>query len=111
MRPDQVARLAELSERLADDVLAEADPRNWPGEGVPFEEWNKLIRGDRYWMKKNAAASLALLVRVEQLREEKAERKPTDPRGDLDKDIARAERLAREALERVGAASRGDNAK
>ena len=31
MRHDQLQRLQELSEKLADVVLEEADPAEWPG--------------------------------------------------------------------------------
>lgn len=104
MRPDQLTRLADLSEKLAEDVLVEADPGNWPGAGVPFEDWDKAIRGDRYWMKKNAAASMALLMRVEQLRADRQKRDgeaPASDEPDVDKDIAAAEREASRLLDKA----------
>lgn len=64
MREDQRARLAELSEKLADVVLEEADPALWPGAGTPLADMSKDDRGDRYWCKKNAAATFALLERT-----------------------------------------------
>lgn len=64
MRPDQIQRLKELQEKLAEVVLHEADPDNWPGEGTPMDQWSREERGDRYWCKKNAAATFALLERT-----------------------------------------------
>ena len=40
---------------------------NWPGAGKKPSELTKDERGDRYWDKKNAAASLTLLIKVHSL--------------------------------------------
>lgn len=68
MRPDQIARLAGLSEELADVMFDEATPSHWPAHGIPLSEMTTEDRGNRYWCKKNAAATMSLLVRVETLR-------------------------------------------
>lgn len=61
MREDQIQRLKELSERLADAFIAEADPDDWPGAGKKPNEMTQEERGDRYWCKKDAAATATLL--------------------------------------------------
>ena len=113
MRQDQIQRLAELSEKLADVVLEEADPAEWPGAGVPLASMTKEERGDRYWCKKNAAATFALLERTSSLLTDVKtvgnDRHKDDE--DLDKQIQAKEKEAAKMLERVmkgaKAASRG----
>lgn len=58
MRPDQLVRLAELSEKLADVVLEEADPAEWPGANMPLASLSQQERGDRYWSKKKRRCHL-----------------------------------------------------
>lgn len=67
MHQDYKTRLTALSDKLTDVVLEEADPDNWPGAGKKPSELTKDERGDRYWDKKNAAASLTLLIKVHSL--------------------------------------------
>lgn len=113
MRPDQLQRLQELSEKLADVVLEEADPETWPGAGVPIADMTHEQRGSRYWSKKNAAATFALLERTSSLLTDVKtvgnDRHKDDE--DLDKQIQAKEKEAAKMLERVmkgaKAASRG----
>lgn len=67
MHGDYKTRLTELSDRLTDVLLAEADPDNWPGAGKKVSELTKDERGDRYWDKKNAAGTMTLLIKVHSL--------------------------------------------
>lgn len=67
MTPDQRARFLALSEKLADAALIEIDPDHWPGAGLMPAEMTPVERGDRLWVKKNAAQTLGLLLRVDQL--------------------------------------------
>lgn len=67
MRQDQYERLQKLGEELMDVFLAEADPKAWPGAGMPAASMDAQTRGDRYWVKKNAAASGMLYTRVENM--------------------------------------------
>ncbi len=67
MRQDQFEKLQTLSEKLTDVFLVEADPDNWPGSGWKPIELTKDQRGDRYWSKKNAVATLSLISRVASL--------------------------------------------
>lgn len=113
MRQDQIQRLAELSEKLAEVVLEEADPAEWPGAGVPLASMTKEERGDRYWSKKNAAATFALLERTTSLLTDAKDLRNNRPEDDADmeKQIAAKEREASKLLDKVmkgaKAASRG----
>lgn len=64
MRQDQYERIQGLTEELADVFISEADPRKWPGATIPVDMQDKTMRGDRYWMKKNAVATMALMLRI-----------------------------------------------
>lgn len=106
MRPDQRERLSRIAESLADVMLDEIDPAMWPGANKPQGEWDKAIRGDRVWMKKNANATMTLLLRIEQLRAVEAGEKPGGPADDPEDEEARlitkAEAAADELLRKVG---------
>jgi hypothetical protein len=67
MRQDQYEKLQALTEKLADAFIAEADPDVWPGAGIALATMDQQTRGDRYWSKKNAAATLSVLVRTTNL--------------------------------------------
>lgn len=104
MRLDQLARLQELSENLAEVVIGEADPVTWPGAGKPLAELTKDERGDRYWTKKNAAATMTLLVKVMNITSTLSSgRKPStgDQERELDDELAAAEREATALLEKA----------
>lgn len=105
MREDQARKLNALTERLADTVIKEADPWEWPGAGVDTPaEWTKEERGDRYWCKKNAAASLTLLTKLVQLGIDWRTRKPGQRPGDdedIDETIRNAEKQAAKMLEKT----------
>lgn len=117
MRDDQYQRLQALSEKLTDVVLDEADPASWPGDGMTTEMWRQLeaadrneaqrIRGDRYWSKKNAAATLTLLTKVYTITGiiERSVPPPADAddAGDLEKEIKAAEQEAAKILKSVQA--------
>ena len=67
MRQDQYEKLQALSERLTDTFLEEGDPDRWPGHGIGVAAMDKQTRGDRYWCKTNAVATLSLIDRVGRL--------------------------------------------
>jgi len=101
MRADQITRLAELSEKLADVVLEEADPDMWPGAGQPLAEVDQQTRGDRYWCKKNAAATFALLERTSSLLsdvKDPSRNRSEQEEADLDKQIKVKEKEAAKML-------------
>lgn len=107
MRADQLLKMRELQESIADVFFLEADPKNWP------DMQTRDSRGDRYWHKKNASASLALVGRIENLLALRDGRVPGGPNTEqestdeasLDREISaaekEAERLGREAVERL----------
>lgn len=105
MRKDQIEALDSLTEKLADVVLSEADPDVWPGKGKQPVELTREERGDRYWCKRNAAATLSLLERVQRTMTDALTADPL-PRAasgesDLDKDISRHEKEAAAMLDRI----------
>jgi len=67
MRQDQYERLQALVEKLTDAFIGEADPDSWPGAGVPLANMDQQTRGNAYWCKKNAAATLSVIVRTTSL--------------------------------------------
>lgn len=103
MRDDQIQRLKELSEKLADVVLEEADPELWPGAGVPIADMTHEERGSRYWSKKNAAASFSLLERTTSLLTDAQDLRNNRPEDDVDmeKQIAAREKEATKLLNKV----------
>lgn len=105
MRQDQIERLRTLAEKLADVVLEEADPDMWPGTGMPLADMTKDQRGDRFWCKKNAAATFALLQRTESVLNPTVPDGGPKPSADVEHDIAQAERMAAKALETARARS------
>lgn len=105
MRQDQIERLKELSEDLADILLEELEPSEWPGAGMPMSEWTKEIRGDRVWTKKNAMATGGVLRYTLDLVQRDAPTGSTpesaEQEADLDRQIHDAERRAADAVKRV----------
>lgn len=100
MREDQIQRLKDLSEKLAEVVLQEADPDLWPGAGVPIADMTNEQRGNRYWSKKNAAATFSLLERTHSLLTDAVDprnQRPSDE-VDVEKQIAKREREAEQLL-------------
>jgi hypothetical protein len=97
MTPKQLARMASLQERIADVVLDEADPDNWPGKGKTLAELTTEERGNRYWCKKNAAASFALLARCTVFMSGAVPADPTEEES-LDRQIAKREQEAERLL-------------
>lgn len=108
MHNDYKTRLTALSDKLTDVVLEEADPDTWPGADKPLDKHTKQERGDRYWCKKNAAASLTLLVKVHSLigmhtrgGTPKDGDEPDDEAFRLGQRVSAAERAAQEVIERL----------
>lgn len=106
MRPDQIERLNDLSERLADRFLIEADPAEWPGSDSPPADITQQERGDAYWCKKNAMATGGVLRYTLDLvknhaGEVQAAEDDTAAESDLDKKIREAERRASAAVSRA----------
>jgi hypothetical protein len=100
MRKDQLERLCDLSERIAEVFIEEADPETWNGAGQPLSTLSQDQRGDRLWDKKNAIQTGALLARVLDLREREPNRRPLSSR-ETDVELKRYEQQAREMLDAV----------
>jgi hypothetical protein len=98
MRPDQVARLTDLSEKLADTFLTEADPGEWAGGDKLPADLTQQERGDRYWCKKNAMATGGVLrYTLDLLVKHVGEQAPEDD-ADMDRKIRDAEKRAAKAV-------------
>lgn len=67
MREDQYLKLQGLHAKLVDAALVEADPDNWSGSGIAPKDLTQQDRGDRYWCKKNAVATISLAIRIDTL--------------------------------------------
>lgn len=105
MRDDQITRLQALSERLGEVVINEVDPQNWPGDGKTPAELTQEERGNRYWCKKNAAATMTLLLKVVNIAGVMNRQKPAPDAGhaidELDGELAAAEREAQAIIDRM----------
>lgn len=99
MRQDQLKRLQDLSEKLADAFLLEADPSEWPGDGIAPADLTQQERGDRYWCKKNAMASGGVLRFALDLLDKRGGAESTaEADADLDRKIKDAEKRAAQAV-------------
>lgn len=109
MRQDQYDKLQALSERLTDVFLDEAEPDNWPGSTMPIDQIDKQMRGDRYWCKKNAVATISIIAKVASLTTIIREHSNkgagaagvTDEEATLDAEIASAEKQASKLLDEL----------
>ena len=112
MRQDQFEALQKRSEELVDRFLEESNPTEWPGAGAAVSAMDKQTRGDLYWVKKNAVATLACAQRivglVGQIRQRTANpESPEDPAAvttdddSLDAEIAAAEAEAAKLMNRA----------
>ena len=113
MRDDQLKRLEAMQEKLIDALVVEMDPDVWPG--AFDEKGNRKLpaeltqeeRGDRYWCKKNAAATLTIITKVESLQsfrnryQVNSEVESVEDDGaDMDKEIKRHEKNAEQLLKK-----------
>jgi hypothetical protein len=111
MRQDQFEALQARGEQLVDVFLSESDPTKWPGHGIAPAAMEKTTRGDRYWCKKDAVATLACAQRifnlVQVIRERSIPPSPPKPEGEeavedsLDAEVAAAEKEAQRLLDDV----------
>lgn len=114
MRQDQFEKLQALSEKLMDVFLDEADPSNWPGQGLKIGAMDAQTRGDLYWVRKTAASAGMLYTRVMAMvgQVQMAGAGTTPPQGDcstetdtantqLDAEVAAAEREANRLLKQL----------
>lgn len=109
MRQDQYEKLQALSERLTDVFIDEAEPEKWPGHNIAPGAMDQQTRGDRYWCKKNAVATLTLIGRVAGLTELIQKQSNagngaagvTEEEASLDAEISAAEKEANKLLDQL----------
>jgi len=111
MRQDQYEKLQKLEEELTDVFLQEADPKLWPGVGATPANMDAQTRGDRYWCKKNAVATIAMVTRIGTLTGmiqraaagTEPDPDPTEPTAEdsLDDEVSKAEKEARKLLDQL----------
>lgn len=120
MRQDQYEKLQTLSEKLTDVILAEADPDQWPGAGIVAGNMDQQTRGDRYWCKKNAVATISLVDRINRLTGQiqaassngagsAAVQDERPDEGGLDADVRQAEKEAAKLLDQMTRAAAKKN--
>lgn len=102
MRPDQLSRLRDLSEALADRFILEADPAEWPGGNKVPIDMTQQERGDQHWCKKLALGTASVLRYTLDLQvPERSGRPPEEIDDSLDRKINDAEQRARVAVKRA----------
>lgn len=108
MRPDQLQRLQDLSERLADVFLSEADPDNWTAGGKLPCDLTREERGDRHWDRKGAMGTGAVLrYTLDILNRQPSGGGDREQDDAMDASIREAEQRAAKALARVMDKARG----
>lgn len=109
MRKDQIERLDEIVERIADVFLTEADPDNWSGSGIALRDMDERTRGNRYWDKKNCIQTGSLLWRGIEIKDRQLGTSPNHavplPEDDADKEIKRYEKKAKELIDAIQSGS------
>lgn len=100
LKAEILTKLQERQEQLANLFIEESDRETWPSLDTPKG------RGDRYWIKKNCAQTLGIIVRLQSLFQQHMQRPAaTDPEkpdvGDPEDDLAKAEKAALREAERV----------
>lgn len=117
MRQDQFEGLQSRLEQLVDVFLTESNPDKWPGAGLDPVAMDKQTRGDRYWSKKDAVATIACVQRISTLVHTIQTRsydvtsettEGSDDDADLGKEIAAAEAEADRLTDMVLRAARKD---
>lgn len=104
MRPDQIQRINDLTERLADVFLVEADPANWSADGKRPVDMTSQERGDRHWCRKGAISTGAILkhtLDIARHYQDREKDRPLTP-GEADafgSSLADAERRAAKAVD------------
>jgi hypothetical protein len=107
MRPDQLQMLEDLTEKLADVFITEADPDNWSGAGKLPADMSVEERGNRHWDRKGAMGTGGVLRYTLDLIQSGKTNTINDTAiqegrdADLDKKIRLAEKRAEDAVKRV----------
>lgn len=67
MRPDQLARLEVLRDRLVERSLADADPAGWTASEKAPRDMTREERGDANWCRGIAVRTVSLTLQVQRL--------------------------------------------
>lgn len=112
MRTDQHDVLQSLAGKLLDVAIEELNPDLWPGAGKQPRDLTKQERGDRVWAKRNADATLDLVIAIARLvyvrhdAPESGQALPPDEQAKVDEEIRSAEREAKVILGRFALGGR-----
>lgn len=103
MKPSQLDKLAALESELTDVFLEECKPAEWPALDT------QQGRGDRYWIKKNARATLVLIGQIDRLIADNRARGESDPRqpdgeDEIEREARELEKRGRAVLKKHGKA-------
>ena len=108
MRDDQRQKIKELTERLADRFILDADPATWAAGEKQSSDMSQQERGDSYWSRKMAMATGGVLRYAldlgEKINEQQAMPGTAEHaarEADMDRAIREAERRAAHAVQRV----------
>lgn len=103
MTPEQKQRLETLRDDLLDTAVVDADPCRWVGAGKAPVDMTQKERGDAYWCRKMAAATVSLLARVNNIVNTHSVPSAGTPKDEdeLDGELAAAEREAQAIIERM----------
>ena len=106
MTPDQLQRIADLTEKLADVFIKEANPDNWTAPGTMPADMTTEQRGNRFWDRKGASATGSVLRFALDIADRNNQKAKPLVGEDMDEEIAKAEKLADAEMRRVlGSAS------
>lgn len=118
-RQSEVTRdLCDLADRLTEIAIAECDVTTWPGHGKAVSAMDKAERGDRYWAKQNATATIMLVKQLHNLvaqreagQKERIGKNPNtaEDEDSLEQQTRDAEREAAAAIRKARAVSKKDN--
>lgn len=103
MRPDQKDRLEMLRDSLLETAMLDADPERWVGAGKAPIDMTQKERGDAYWCRKMAAATVSLLTKVNSIVNTHGAPTSGNTKDDdeLDGELAAAEREAQAIIDRL----------
>ena len=101
MTPDQIQRIDDLTEKLADVFLREADPDNWTAPGTMPADMSTEQRGNRFWDRKGASATGSVLRFALDIADRNNQKDAPLVGDDMDEEIAKAEKRADSEMRRV----------
>ena len=106
MRPDQLARLETLRDRLVERALADADPANWVAGDKAPKGMTREERGDAKWCRGLAINTVTLTMQVVRLLQNPVTGgavvpEPADEESSVEAEIVLYERAAVEVLSRA----------